>query len=74
MPNNLDTPERRAAANADAMAALKKGYVVTGVRLVDSDNAENGHVVTFDEREGKALAGAVKEIVSARAEKKAAKR
>jgi hypothetical protein len=33
---------------------------------VDSDNAENGHVVTFDEREGKALAGAVKEIVSAR--------
>jgi hypothetical protein len=54
MPTNLDTPERRAAHAGETLARLKKGYIITGVRLVDADNVENGHVVTFDEREGKA--------------------
>jgi hypothetical protein len=74
MPTNLDTPERRAAHAGETLARLKKGYTITGVRLVDADNAEDGHVVTFDEREGKAMAGAVKEIVAARGEKKSGKR
>jgi hypothetical protein len=74
MPTNLDTPERRAAHAGETLARLKKGYIITGVRLVDADNVENGHVVTFDEREGKAMAGAVKEIIAARGEKRAGKR